>query len=254
MVDTMLEINKLDKYFGGLKALEKVSFSVENGIIKGLIGPNGAGKTTLFNTLCGVYKANGGTIEYKRNKIQGVTAHQIANMGIARTFQIARPFMDMTVIENVLVGLGKDYYQGFLSLFNISYKDIHLKKAREILEMVELDEFAEEEAGDLSLGYKRRLGIARALALSPEILMLDEPLAGLGTDAINYMLELILRLKEDGMTIIIIEHNMDAIMKICDEIVVLNQGKKIAEGLPEEIQNNIKDMEADLGKEEGKDV
>ena len=250
MVEDILKINKVTKKFGGLVALRDVSFNVQKNQITGLIGPNGAGKTTLFNTMSGVYKADHGEIVFNDKNIINLPAHRIADIGIARTFQIARPFLDLTVTENVLVGLGEKNYQGIIKPFKLSKNAVNIKKANEILEMVGMIEFNKHKASDLSLGYKRRLGIARALALDPEVLMLDEPLAGLGKDVSSKMLELVQKLKEDKMTIVIIEHDMEAIMSICDKIIVLNQGEKIAEGKPEEIQNNKEVVEAYLGKDE----
>ncbi|MGM0445396.1 MAG: ABC transporter ATP-binding protein [Bacillota bacterium] len=250
MTDNILKIDKVTKKFGGLIALHNVSFDVEENRITGLIGPNGAGKTTLFNTLSGVYKADQGAIIFKGEDIINLPPHRIADIGIARTFQIARPFLDLTVTENVLVGLGEKNYQGLLKPFKLSKNAVNIKKANDILKLVGMEEFNKHEASDLSLGYKRRLGIARALALEPEILMLDEPLAGLGKDVSKKMLDLVQKLKDDKMTIIIIEHDMEAIMSICDKIIVLNQGEKIAEGKPVEIQNNKEVVEAYLGKDE----
>lgn len=250
MSEYILEIKNVEKHFGGLVALHDVSFTVKENNITGLIGPNGAGKTTLFNALSGVYKADQGSIIFNGKDILNLPPHKIAEIGIARTFQIARPFLDLTVTENVLVGLGEKNYRGFIKPFKLSKKKDNIKKAYDILEMVGIKDFKDHLASDLSLGYKRRLGIARALALEPQILMLDEPLAGLGKDVSEKMLKLIAELKKEGMTIIIIEHDMDAIMSICDKIIVLNQGEKIAEGDAKKIQNNEAVIEAYLGKDE----
>src|SRR6056297_2803244 len=164
-MENILKIKNVEKHFGGLIALHDVSFDVKKNEITGLIGPNGAGKTTLFNTLSGVYKANGGNIFFKESDIINLPPYKIADIGIARTFQIARPFLDLTVTQNVLVGLGEKNYQGFLKPFKLSINAVNIKKAHDILEMVGMKEFRKNKAADLSLGYKRRLGIARALAL-----------------------------------------------------------------------------------------
>ena len=248
--EVILEIQNLKKYFGGLKAVNDVSFKLYKGETLALIGPNGAGKTTLFNTLCGVYKPTGGKVFYQGKEIQGLKAHEIARIGIVRTFQIAHPFKDITVLDNVVLALGMDNYKGLSGIFKLSHKKKNVERAMDLLEKVGIRELWNKKAGELSLGYMKRLGIARSLALNPGVLMLDEPCAGLSFDATLAFMKLVKELKKGGTSIIIIEHNMNVTMEVSERVVVLNYGEKIAEGSPYEVQSNTQVIEAYIGKDE----
>ncbi len=245
MVAELLRVEKVTKRFGGLIALDSVSFSVRRGEILGLIGPNGAGKTTLFNCITGVYKPDSGRIIYKGIDITGWPPHRVTKIGIARTFQVVKPFNELTVKQNVVVG----------ALFGRRYGSIGVEEAEEIadeiLDFLGLKPKAELPAASLNIHEKKILEVARALAAEPELLLLDEALAGLTPKEVEEMLKVIARVRDEkGVTIIMVEHVMHAVMNIADRIVVLNYGRKIAEGTPEEVANDPEVVKAYLGDPE----
>lgn len=233
----VLTVKGLTKYFGGLAAVKNISFSVSEGEILGLIGPNGAGKTTIFNLITGFIKPDAGSIIFKGEDVTGAPPHVIVRKGIARTFQLVNPFGNMSLIDNVSVALyGK--------------KGIRLaENAVKILELVGLAQRKNELAKNLPHGDLKRLEIARALATEPDLLLLDEPFAGLSFEEVSGLIELVKKLNEKGLTIVIIEHVMRAIMKLSHRVVVICNGEKIAEGKPLEIAEDKRVIEAYLGGE-----
>jgi branched-chain amino acid transport system ATP-binding protein len=247
----MLEVSNLTKSFGGITAVDHCSFSVEQNTITGLIGPNGAGKTTVFNLLTGFYKVDGGSILFNGENITNQPPNKISQRGLVRTFQIIRLFSRMTALENLLVSMSSDdegLFDGFLRLKKIQKKEEeHRKRANKLLDFINLSHRADVPAEKLSYGQQKLLEIARALSLKPKMLLLDEPMAGVNPTMRQKLMQLIRKLKDDGMTIMIIEHDMNTIMNLCDTIIVLDYGKEIAVGTPEEIQNNQRVIEAYLG-------
>ncbi len=234
----LLEVRNLTMKFGSLVANSDVSFDVEQGTIVGLIGPNGAGKTTLFNCVAGFYKPTDGKIRFDGKDITNLPAYRISRLGMARTFQVVRPLKEMTVLENILVG-------AYL-------REPDPEKAKSIAEKCMntcfLGEFRDRPAGGLTIGNKKRLEVARALATGPKLLLLDEAVAGLTSTEVKQMVELIKRLKESGITILMVEHIMEAIMPIADKIVVLDGGVKIAEDRPHVVVEDENVIKAYFGE------
>jgi branched-chain amino acid transport system ATP-binding protein len=236
----ILEGNGVTKYFGGLAAVFNVDFHVEQGEVVGLIGPNGAGKTTLFNLISAALCPKSGTIRFKGTDITGLKPYRICRMGVARTFQTVKIFPNMAALQNVLMGS----YFGMWPPISSSDASI---KALEILEFVGLSRVKDAPARDLTLANQKRLEVARALATHPELLLLDEIMAGLNPAEVSQAMELILRIQAKGITIIMIEHVMKAIMSLCDRIMVLHHGQKLAEGKPQEIAASEKVIRVYLG-------
>jgi branched-chain amino acid transport system ATP-binding protein len=236
----LFEVKGITKYFGGLCVLQDINLSIDKGEIVGLIGPNGAGKTTLFNVITGIYSPNAGHIKFREKNLVGLSPHQICRRGIARTFQLVRVFPGMTALENVLVG--SIYGKGGM-------KKRPLDEAMQCLKTLDLQENKDTFSAHLTYSDRRLLEIARALAAKPKLALLDEPLAGLNPTETSKMASLIQEIRASmGISILWIEHKMDAIFSICDRIMVLDYGKKIAEGVPEEIATNEKVVEAYLGE------
>ena len=235
----LLSLQGISKRFDGLQALLNVTFDLPQGQILGLIGPNGAGKTTLFNVINGVYRPDTGRIIFRDKDVTGLRPYQLARMGMARTHQIVRPLNELSVRENVMVG----------ACFGHEHQDLSnaAKIADEVLEFVGLGVRADQLAGSLNVAQKKRLEMARALAAHPYLLLLDEVLAGLNHSEIDSMIETVLKIREQGITIIMIEHVMKAMMNVSDRIVVLDYGQQIAEGNPESITNDPRVIEAYLG-------
>ena len=249
-MNELMRVEDLKMYFGGLKAIDGLDLVINEGETLGIIGPNGAGKTTLFNAICGVYKPTGGKVIFKGQEVQGQPAYVMARKGIARTFQISKPLADLTILDNVVAAAGVHEYTGMRSYFRKSHTPEVIAKAEAVLEETGLTEMRNKKASDVSLGYLRRLEIARVLVTDPELIMLDEPCAGLSNFAINEVTELILKLKERKKSIVLIEHNLPITMKVCDRIMVLSYGKKIAEGPPEVVKHDKQVIEAYLGEED----
>jgi branched-chain amino acid transport system ATP-binding protein len=250
----LLKIENLKKAFGGLLAIADLSFDVQPGQIKSIIGPNGAGKTTLFNLITGVHPVTEGTIFFQEKEITNRRPYLIAGMGISRTFQTVELFGNMTVLENVMVGCHCRFNSGLLACglrltrMQRQEKQI-LDNSIKLLEMAGLSSKAHLTSTSLPLGEQKTLEVLRALATQPQLLLLDEPAAGLNESETNRMSELIFHIRDQGITLLLVEHDMGLVMKVSDEIVVINYGQKIAEGPPEVIQNDSTVIEAYLGGE-----
>jgi len=251
----MLELKGITQIFGGVTALNDVSFSIHADQITGVIGPNGAGKTTLFNIVTGIYQQTSGQVIFEGSDISGIPVERLAAKGMVRTFQNIELFGQMTVLENVMVGLHSKSKSG---LFACSFKAPWAIKeerrireeAHEWLRFVGIEQLADVQASNLPFGKGRMLEIARAMACKPRMILMDEPAAGLNSQETVGLAELIRKIRDLGVTVVLVEHDMELVMDICDRIVVLNLGQKLAEGTPREIQDNHEVIAAYLGDDE----
>ena len=245
-----LAIDRLTMRFGGLTAVDNLSFAVEHGVIHGLIGPNGAGKTTTFNAISGFYKPTSGAVRLRGEEISGLKMHEVARRGVVRTFQHSTLFAEMTVLENALVGTHMAFRPNiFAAIVGWDAEDRRgaEARAREALEFFGLETVADERAGDLAHGHQRALGMAVAYAAHPDVVLLDEPFTGMNPEETRAMMELMFKLRDSGATILIVEHDMHAIMGLCDKITCMSFGRLLAEGGPEEIRRHPDVIEAYLG-------
>ncbi len=246
---SLLETQKLSRYFGGLAAVAGVDLRVEDGEIVGLIGPNGAGKTTCFNLLSGFLPPTSGTIRFAGHDITGLRSHRIVELGLVRTFQLTTLFQEMTVLENVLMGLHLHAKKSVGQLLGsrATFPRAEIDQCREVLEFTGLSAQIDQAAKNLPHGHQRILGIAMALAARPRLLLLDEPVTGMNLDESGHVMSLVKTIRDRGTTILLVEHNMKAVMGTCERIVVLNFGQKLTEGTPAEVSTNPQVIEAYLG-------
>jgi branched-chain amino acid transport system ATP-binding protein len=251
---TILKVEKVSRHFGGLTAVDDLDLEVASSEILGLIGPNGAGKTTFFNVISGFLRPTSGRIIFDDQNITGLKAHRISRLGIARIFQASVLFMKISVMENVFTGYHMAYRTNLLKRLlrtpsALLEEETFKRRAVEILEFMGLGDLKGEIAENLSHGHQRSLAVCLALATRPKLLLLDEPVTGMNPVEIQAMMGLVKQIRDRGVTIIMVEHDMKAVMSLCDRVVVLNYGRKIAEGAPEEIRSNKEVVEAYLGRE-----
>jgi branched-chain amino acid transport system ATP-binding protein len=240
----LMEVRDLGKSFGGIRAVDGCSFAVEQGSITALIGPNGAGKTTVFNLISGLYRPDAGAILFDGARIDGLPPHQITRRGVARTFQISRDLAGLTVLENVVV---QSPARGIAHLIKPSMSPAERERAMDLLSFVGIAELAREPAARLSYGQKKLLELAACLMAEPRLVLLDEPAGGINPALLETIIDRVRQLRDAGMTFLIVEHNMDVVMNVCDPVVVMAYGRLLAHGSPAAIQNDAAVLEAYLG-------